>query len=94
MPCSNKEVFNMYERLRRKNLRSLSLFVVNHTVSDSSCNRNIEAKANINLLCSVSAGLVRGVYDNLFNKFVHNFGSELWDFGDEGTFYPIIEKLA
>ena len=42
-------------------LRSLSLFVVLHTVSDRSRYCDIEAIINVDLLCAVTAALIRSM---------------------------------
>ncbi len=49
-------------------VRILSLFVVLHTVSDSSCNCNVETIVDLDLLSTMPTALVRSVNDDLFNQ--------------------------
>ncbi len=60
-------------------LRSLSLFVVFHAVSDGSSYSNIEAIVNLNLLSAMTAALVRSMNDDLLNKLVHYLRRKLCD---------------
>ena len=60
-------------------LRSLSLFVVLHTVSNGSSYGNIEAIMDLDLLSTMSAALIGSVNDNLFDKLVHNLRGKFRD---------------
>ena len=60
-------------------LRSLSLFVVLHTVSNGSRYGNIKAIVNLDLLSTMPAALVRSVNYDLLNKFVHDLRRQLRD---------------
>ena len=60
-------------------LRSLSLFVVLHTVSDRSRYCDIEAIINVDLLCAVTAALIRSMNNDFFDKLMHDLRSKLRD---------------
>ena len=51
-------------------LCSLSLFVVLHAVSNGSRYGNIETIVYLDLLCAVTAALVRSVNDDLLDQFM------------------------
>ena len=53
-------------------LRSLSFFVVLHTVSNGSRYCDIEAIINVDLLCAVTSALIGGMNGDLLDKFVHD----------------------
>ena len=48
-------------------LRSLSFFVVLHTVSGSSCYGSVEMIVNLNLPCAMATALIGSVND-IFNE--------------------------
>ena len=60
-------------------LRSLSLFVVLHTVSSGSRYGNIEAIVYFNLLCAMTAALVGSVDNDFLDKLMHDIRSKLRD---------------
>ncbi len=64
---------------RTKRLRSLSLFFVLHTVSNSSSYGNIKAIVNLDLLGTMPAALIRSVNNDLLDKLVHDLGCQFRD---------------
>ena len=60
-------------------LRSLSLFVVLHTVSDRSRYCDIEAIINVDLLSAMPTALVGSVDNDFLDKLMHDIRSKLRD---------------
>ena len=60
-------------------LHSLSLFVVLHTVSNSSRYGNVETVVDLDLLRAMPAALVRSVNNDLLDKLMHDLRCQICD---------------